>query len=99
MHASVILVIFTSVCRRKMSYKTYVICYTYSTLNKVSMFMSRSILRLCLHFQFNFQIPGWFAQYRCYYLFEEMVHRIYPAEVHLNKANSSDTEAPFLDVN
>ena len=27
-----------------------------------------------------------------------MVDRIYPVE-HLNKANSSDTEAPFLDLN
>ena len=31
--------------------------------------------------------------------FEEMVHRIYPAEIQLNKANASDTEAAFLDVN
>ena len=29
----------------------------------------------------------------------EMVDRIYPAELQLNKANSSDTEAPFLDLN
>ena len=28
-----------------------------------------------------------------------MVDRIYPAELELNKANSSDTEAPFLDLN
>ena len=28
-----------------------------------------------------------------------MVYRIYPAELQLNKANSSDTEAPFLDLN
>ena len=28
-----------------------------------------------------------------------MVDRIYPAELQLNKANSSDTEAPFLDLN
>ena len=28
-----------------------------------------------------------------------MVYRIYPAELHLNKANSSDTEAPFLELN
>ena len=28
-----------------------------------------------------------------------MVGRIYPAELQLNKANSSDTEAPFLDLN
>ena len=31
--------------------------------------------------------------------FEEMVNQIYPAELQLNKANSSDTEAPFLDFN
>ena len=31
--------------------------------------------------------------------FEQMVNRIYPAEFQLNKANSSDTEAPFLDLN
>ena len=31
--------------------------------------------------------------------FEHMVDRIYPAELQLNKANSSDTEAPFLDLN
>ena len=28
-----------------------------------------------------------------------MVHRIYPAELQLNKANSSDTRAAFLDLN
>ena len=28
-----------------------------------------------------------------------MVNRIYPAELQLNKANSSDAEAPFLDLN
>ena len=28
-----------------------------------------------------------------------MVDRIYPTELQLNKANSSDTEAPFLDLN
>ena len=31
--------------------------------------------------------------------FEHMVDRIYPAELQLNKANSSDTKAPFLDLN
>ena len=31
--------------------------------------------------------------------FEHMVDRIYPAELQLNKVNSSDTEAPFLDLN
>ena len=30
--------------------------------------------------------------------FEQMVGRIYPTELQLNKANSSDTEAPFLDL-
>ena len=31
--------------------------------------------------------------------FEHMVHRIYPAELQLNKANASDTEAAFVDLN
>ena len=31
--------------------------------------------------------------------FEQTVGQIYPTELHLNKANSSDTEAPFLDLN
>ena len=30
--------------------------------------------------------------------FEQMVGQIYPTELHLNKVNSSDTEAPFLDL-
>ena len=30
--------------------------------------------------------------------FEDMVNRIYPPELQLNKANTSDTEAPFLDL-
>ena len=29
--------------------------------------------------------------------FDGMVNQIYPSELQLNKANSSDTEAPFLD--
>ena len=31
--------------------------------------------------------------------FEQMVRQIYPTELQLNKANSSDTKAPFLDLN
>ena len=31
--------------------------------------------------------------------FEHMVDQIYPAELQLNKANSYNTEAPFLDLN
>ena len=31
--------------------------------------------------------------------FERMVHRIYPAELQLNKANASESEAAFLDLN
>ena len=30
--------------------------------------------------------------------FEGMVNQIYPPELKLNKANTSDTEAPFLDL-
>ena len=32
-------------------------------------------------------------------LFEHMLHRIYPAELQLNKANAFDTEAAILDLN
>ena len=31
--------------------------------------------------------------------FDQMVDRLYPIELQLNRANSSDTEAPFLDLN
>ena len=31
--------------------------------------------------------------------FEQMVGQIYPTELQLNKADYSDTEAPFLDLN
>ena len=31
--------------------------------------------------------------------FEQMVGHIYPIELQLNKANYSDTEAPFFDLN
>ena len=34
-----------------------------------------------------------------YPYFEQMVGQIYPTELHLNKANSSDTETPFLYLN
>ena len=30
--------------------------------------------------------------------FEGMVNQIYPPELQLNKANTSDTEAPFFDL-
>ena len=31
--------------------------------------------------------------------FDQMVDRIYPTELLLNRANSSNTEAPFLELN
>ena len=31
--------------------------------------------------------------------FDQMVDHIYPTELQLNRAYSSDTEAPFLDLN
>ena len=31
--------------------------------------------------------------------FEQTVGQIYPTELQLNKANSTETEAPFLDFN
>ena len=33
-----------------------------------------------------------------YYVFDNRVGQIYPAELQLNKANTSDTEAAFLDL-
>ena len=30
--------------------------------------------------------------------FEGMANKIYPSEIQLNKANNTDTEAPFLDL-
>ena len=33
------------------------------------------------------------------FYFDQMVIRIYPTELQLNRTNSSDTEAPFLDLN
>ena len=32
-------------------------------------------------------------------ILKKMVRQIYPTELQLNKANSSDSEAPFLDLN
>ena len=34
-----------------------------------------------------------------YIHFEQMVHRIYPTELQLNKVNASDTDAAVLDLN
>ena len=31
--------------------------------------------------------------------FKQIIGQIYPSELQLNKANSSDTEAPFMDLN
>ena len=42
----------------------------------------------CLDYLFNIDNP----------YFEGMVNRIYPPELQLNKANTSDTKAPFSDL-
>ena len=34
-----------------------------------------------------------------YIYFDQMLDCIYPTELQLNRVNSSDTEAPFLDLN
>ena len=48
----------------------------------------------------NRNITDLIFYYTCYLkvLFEGMVNQIYPSELQLNKANTSDTEAPFLDL-
>ena len=51
-------------------------------------------------FQFKFKIPSVNdLLYIDNIYFEQIVDRIYPTELQLNRANSSDTEAPFLDSN
>ena len=50
-----------------------------------------------MHVHSGFKKPRQKGGYYIY--FEHMVNRIYPAEHQLNKVNSSDTEAPFLDFN
>ena len=47
-----------------------------------------TLLRLSIQLQDTFMI-----------YFDQMMDRIYPTELQLNRANSSDTEAPFLDLN
>ena len=53
----------------------------------------------------NFQIKKLETRYADYLLnihnihFEQTVHKIYPTELQLNKANASDTQAAFLDLN
>ena len=46
-------------------------------------------------FQFHFQIPYDLLNIDSIY-FERLVDRIDPAELQLNKANSTDTKAPFF---
>ena len=53
----------------------------------VSIFISSSATKV--HHLLNIDNP----------YFEQMVGQIYPTELQLNKANSSDTEAPCLDLN
>ena len=47
-----------------------------------------------IFFSFRFQV----ALFDSIFYFEGMVNQIYPSELQLNKANTSDTEAPFLDL-
>ena len=50
------------------------------------------------------QPPARCSNHRCVYIdqcdvyFDNMVSQIYPSELQLNKANTSDTEAAFLDL-
>ena len=52
------------------------------------------LLRLYLHSRYLDDLLNFDNPY-----FEQMVGQIYLTELQLNKANSSDTEAPFLDLN
>ena len=50
-------------------------------------------------FQFNFKIPWWFIKYWQYLLWPNGGPELYTTELQLNRANSSDTETPLLDLN
>ena len=53
-----------------------------------NLFLIAPLSDLCLLVTFFFEYP----------YFEGMVNQIYPPELQLNKANISETEAPFLDL-
>ena len=55
-----------------------------------------SKLKLLKHLTKHLDILSTFKYLNPY--FEGMFNRIYPLELQLNKANDSDTEAPFLDL-
>ena len=53
-----------------------------------------TLLRLSIHLQYLEDLLNIDNIY-----FDQTVDRIYPTELQLNRAKSSDTEAPFLDLN
>ena len=57
--------------------------------NKTDIIEAFNSTSICLDYLLNIDNP----------YFDQMVGQIYPNELQLNKANSSDTEAPFLDLN
>ena len=72
----------------------FLFCYERDFMKSLSDFKQTEIIEAfkstsrCLEGLLNIDNP----------YFEGMVNRIYPPELQLNKANTSDTEAPFLDL-
>ena len=65
------------------------LCCLYQTIIKTDIIEAFYSTSRYLDYLFNIDNP----------YFEQMVGQIYPTELQLNKTNSSDTEAPFLDLN
>ena len=102
------------VCRRNTWYGVADFVILLNSICNISMFWNSGILQICFCFVMRETlccqtdiIEAFNSTSR--YLddllnidnpyFEQMVGQIYPTELQLNKANSSDTEAPFLDLN
>ena len=62
------------------------------------LFLTLNKLKILKHLNLHLDIWTTFFKNIDNPYFEGMVNRIYPPELQLNKANTSDTEAPFLDL-
>ena len=72
----------------------FLFCYERDFMKSLSLKIRLTLLRLSIQLRYVDDLLNIDNIY-----FDQMVYRIYPAELQLNRANSSDTEAPFLDLN
>ena len=72
----------------------FLFCYERDFMKSLSLKIRLTLLRLSIQLRYVDDLLNIDNIY-----FDQMVYRIYPTELQLNRANSSDTEAPFLDLN